>query len=190
MKTENIASFDPGIGDLFTNAAPFVYGVRRNIESMPSYKRKKLYFNSCAKSLVKLLLNNYYFHKGCLAWAKYLKTNLPGCKIENNPFINLDEQSLTAYNPAEYSDFNLEFIDAFLSDLKYYNLNISLPDDMVDVTNIYRDFVVQNEGFINTETTDMLIIPENFTMSKTVDDAYKLIMSAVENKNLDLLADL
>lgn len=188
--SENIA-FDPGLGKLALDLYSEVYILENDLANMPQLPRKIRYFRISYKRIVKVLLNNLAFYKGCLAWAYYIVNKCPDNILTGNPFVSLSEEQKTQYAPTELVDFCIEYLPKFYSDLKYYNVkDVNLPNDTDSILKIYREFVSMNEGFINAHKTSDIQLPEGLNFEKSFDEIKTEIDSAIEQQNISNLINL
>lgn len=187
---EDVA-FDPGLGKLAADLYTEVYILENDLANMPQLPRKIRYFRISCKRIVKVLLNNLAFYKGCLAWAYYIVNKYPECNLSGNPFISLTEEQKAQYAPTELVDFCIEYLPKFYSDLKYYNVkNVILPEDTEYILNTYREFVAMNEGFINTYKASDIQLPEGLNFKKSLNEIKDEITSAVEQQDISNLINL
>lgn len=183
--------FDPGIGQLATDLYLDVYVVENDIAKMPQFARKARYFAVTYKKILKALINNLGFYRGCLGWAYYIVNEHKGEAFTGNPFVNYTEEQKAQYAPTEMVDFCIEYLPKFQSDLKYFHIkNVELPENAMEILNQYREFLSINEGFINAKTADDIKLPENVTFSKSPLEIKSELDKAIENKNLDDLINL
>lgn len=188
--TESVA-FDPGIGDYVTNLYNEAYIIENDLIQIPQFPRKSRYYNIACKNIYKAILNNYSFYKGCLAWAYYIINNNANADISANPFLAYTEEQKAQYSPTETVDFFIEYLDKFISDIKYYHVkNINLPEDIKEFLVIYREFVAMNEGFINISRTSDLKLPENYKQDKSLEDIKQIIDDAISSGDLSNLSVL
>jgi hypothetical protein len=187
----NSVKFDPGIAKLSSDLYYEVYIVENDMCNMPQRARKARYFSVAYKKILKAIINNYAFYKGCLAWAYYIVNSFKDASLEGNPFALYTEEQKSQYAPTELVDFNIEYMDKFKSNLKYYNIqNVQLPEDLSEILNQYREFVSLNEGFINAKSVSDIQLPENLKISKSCDEIKVIIDKAIQSGNLEELITL
>ena len=187
----NTVSFDPGLGKLASDLYSEVYIIENDLAHMPQFARKARYYSVTYKKIVKAILNNLGFYKGCLAWAYYIKNNNNDANLIGNPFVNMTEEQKSQYAPTDMVDFLIEYMDKFKSDLRYYNIKgVALPNDTGEILSKYREFVAMNEGFINTNNVSEIKLPENLIFNTNLDEIKAKIDNAIENQNLDELLSL
>lgn len=183
--------FDPGIGQLATDLYLEVYIIENDMANIPQFARKARYFAATYRKILKALINNIGFYRGCLGWAYYTVNEHKGEAFTGNPFVNYTEEQKAQYAPTEMVDFCIEYLPRFESDLKYYHIkNVKLPENAMDILNQYREFLSINEGFINAKTVDDVKLPENIAFSKTTLEIKAELDKAIETKNLDNLINL
>lgn len=188
---EKTIEFDPGIGELAADLYLDVYIVENDIAKMPQFARKARYFAVSHRKILKSLINNLGFYRGCLGWAYYIKNEHKGKTFTGNPFVNYTEEQKAQYAPTEMVDFCIEYLPKFQSDLKYFNVkNVKLPDNAEEILNQYREFLSVNEGFVNAKTVDDIILPENLSFTKSPLEIKTELENAIANQNLDNLINL
>ncbi len=184
----NSIEFDPGIGSLAADLYLDVYMVENDIANMPQFARKARYFAVSYRKILKSLINNLGFYRGCLGWAYYISNEHKGKTFTGNPFVNYTEEQKAQYAPTEMVDFCIEYLPKFKSDLNYFHVkNVSLPENAQEILNQYREFLSMNEGFINANSVDDIKLPESLSFSKSPLEIKAELDNAIENKNLDNL---
>lgn len=183
--------FDPGIGALAADLYLDVYVIENDIANMPQFARKARYFAATYRKILKSLINNLGFYRGCLGWAYYIVNEHKGETFTGNPFVNYTEEQKAQYAPTEMVDFCIEYLQKFESDLKYFHVkNVKLPENAKEILNQYREFLAMNEGFINAKTADDIKLPEGVAFSKSPLEIKAELEKAIETKNLDDLINL
>lgn len=183
--------FDPGIGALAADLYLDVYVIENDIANMPQFARKARYFAATYRKILKSLINNLGFYRGCLGWAYYIVNEHKGETFTGNPFVNYTEEQKAQYAPTEMVDFCIEYLPKFESDLKYFHIkNVKLPENAKEILNQYREFLAMNEGFINAKTADDIKLPEGVAFSKSPLEIKAELEKAIETKNLDDLINL
>ena len=88
-------------------------------------------------------------------------------------------------------DFLFDFIkEGFNRDAKYYlNKTFEINPLYLKILKLYREFLSLNKGFINTEKTNDILLPESL---KKPDEAglktiYETILKSVKEDNLEIL---
>lgn len=188
--TDTVA-FDPGMGKLATDLYNEVYIIENDMANMPQLSRKIRYYRVTYKKIVKAMLNNLAFYRGCLAWAYYIKNSHKDAILSQNPFISLSEEQKAQYAPTEVVEFFQEYIAKFKSDLKYFNVkDNSLPANTEEILSQYREFVAMNEGFMNAHTVADIKLPENLTFTASQEEIKTKIDNAVKSEDLSELLTL
>ena len=112
---------------------------------------------------IQTLLKNYLgFYLGCILWAVYIK------QFDNAAILN------NLCYGGEYSendtlgevDFVKEYIEQLKKDAKYYlGQDFSIDETSLKIIDTYREFLKLNEGFVKTQTTNDLKLPNLKTPS-------------------------
>ena len=180
--------FDPGLGKLAIDLYSEAYITDNDLSVMPQYQRKVRYYNFAYKKLLKILMNNLAFYKGCLAWGYYIVNNCKDAKLTGNPFATMTEEQKAQYAPTEMVDFCIEYVEKFKADLKYYHIKgVELPVETDSILKNYRDFISMNEGFADIKNVSEIKLPSELTFTKSLDEIKSEIDFAIEKQNLDNL---
>lgn len=150
--------FDPGFAPfimVFQGSVEYLYS---DINKFKNLSQKKMKFMQYHKKILEIFNNNLGFYIGCLMWAAYIRT-LPEQEILNNNALGttFDENSDT-----RETDFMIRFVELFPKDMKYFlGKNYEFEPWILNLLNTYREFLVLNEGFVNSKNNTDIKLPEN-----------------------------
>jgi hypothetical protein len=149
--------FDPGYSQHLVSLIFSLEDMYEDIAKFKNLGQKKFRFKQYYSGIIKLLRQNTAFYLGCLLWAVYLVNQEEG-NIINNYCLGKDydeEKSLIEL------DFLIKFTKTFNKDTKYYmNTDFKFPEEDSTMLEIYREFAVMNEGFVNIKKTTDLKLPK------------------------------
>lgn len=177
--------FDPGFG-------PFILAFRGTVEYLyvdinrfKNLSQKKMKFRQYYKKFLEMFYNNLGFYVGCLMWAAYIKSQ-PEQEILNNPCLGGE------YNEEENTsdtDFMIKFLELFPKDMKYFlGMDYKFNEDDVKILKLYREFLVLNNGFVNSKTNKDIVLPENMKQ-ENVEKFKDIIDEVIKNEDLSKLID-
>ena len=181
MDFENGVQFDPGFIQHMSAFIPNIEYVYNTLAAYRDFNRKKQQFRMYYPKIQSLLKNYIGFYLGCILWAVYIK------QFDNKPIINNlcyggeydEKESLGEV------DFIINYLEQLKKDVKYYTgQNFSLDSLSMDIIAAYREFLKINEGFVKTQTTNDVKIPETFKTPSNYDEIYKEIEKVCENGKL------
>lgn len=178
--------FDPGfIGHL----SAFVPNVRLMYDTLAQYRnfnQKKLQFRMYYPKIQALIKNYVSFYLGCMLWASYIK-NFNGANITNNLCFGGE------YNETETLEevnFIKEYIEQLKKDTKYYIGQEFKPDERyVKILEVYGEFLKLNEGFVKTQKTDDIKLPDSLKPLENIDKIKAKIDESIET-DLSVLLEL
>lgn len=177
--------FDPGFAPYimaFQGTVEYLYS---DINRFKNLSQKKIKFMQYYKKLLEVFYNNIGFYTGCLMWASYIKSQ-PKAKIASNGFLG------TEYNEAENVadiDYVIQFIKLFPKDMKYFlGQTFEFDENIVKLAEIYKEFLIINKGFTNSEYNSDILIPDSIAIEKA-EEYKKIIDTAIEEGNLSKLKD-
>jgi hypothetical protein len=82
-------------------------------------------------------------------------------------------------------DFILEYIEQLKKDAKYYTgQEFSVDETSINIINAYREFLKANQGFVKTQTTNDINIPQSFKNPTDLEEINKEIEKVCENGKL------
>lgn len=148
--------FDPGFARHTTILSINLEYIYNSLASYKNFNQKKMKFKLNYPNIIKMVANNVGFCLGCMLWAVYIKS-FKNVQIEGNPCLG-DE-----FNPdesVEEIDYSINYFEKLKKDAKYYlNQNYEYDSQYIDILNLYREFLLLNENFVNTKTTDDIKLP-------------------------------
>ncbi len=170
-------AFDPGYGRHLVSLIFSLEDMYTDINKFKNLNQKKFYFKQYYPGMLKLLKQNTEFYLGCLLWAVYLKS-LPEGEIAGNHCLGkeYDEDS----SLVELL-FLMKFMRTFSKDTKYYmGQDFKYSEEDMAMLEVYREFAVMNEGFVNTKSnTDLKLPKELKTPSKSELETIKTTIDEV-----------
>ena len=184
-KNKNGVEFDPGFAPhvlAFNGALEYVYS---DINRFKNLSQKKLRFQQYYKKILDVFYNNIGFYTGCLMWAAYINTQEKQ-PILNNPCFGqkYDEKA----NIAE-TEYIINFAEIFHKDIKYYlSKDFSFDENIMKLLNTYKDFLIINKGFTETEFNTDIKLPKNVKTDKS-ENYNSIIKNAIDNGDLSILKD-
>lgn len=166
--------FDPGF-------APYILAFRGTVEYLyfdinkfKNFSQKKLKFRQYHKKILDVFYNNVGFYAGCLMWAAYIKT-----QDEQKIFSNgcLGQKYDEAENVSE-PDYMLKFCELYPKDMKYFLAeDFAFDNKITKILNLYREFLLINKGFVESELNTQILLPKGFKPEKA--ESYKEIIDEV-----------
>ena len=179
--------FDPGFARHTGILSMNVEYIQRSISKFKNLGQRKNQYKMYYQKLLQLVNNNVGFCLGCMLWAVYIKS-LGNQEIINNPCIGgtYDEREAV-----EEVDFSKDYFEQLKRDAKYYlNLDYVINPQYIKVLDVYRDFLILNEGFVNTKTTEDIKLPPVLKTPKDVSVINDKIQEVVKTGILTDLFEL
>lgn len=176
---ENI-QFDPGFIQHMSAFIPNIEYVYDSLGTCRDFNRKKQQFKMFYPKIQSLLKNYLGFYLGCILWAMYIK------QFDNKPLANnlcyggeYDEETLAEV------DFIIQYIEQLKKDVKYYTgQNFSFDSTSMSILEAYKEFLKLNEGFVKTQTTNDVKIPNSLKIPSNLEEIKNEIDKVVENGKL------
>ncbi len=185
--------FDPGIGNLVIDFNNFINDVYSQLMSFRTIHQKRARFKLYSNKIITNMKNNIAFYLGCLLWAYHIKnvnTDSPK-EIEGNIFLNLTEEEKNNYDYMIQVNFMENYFDSYERDFLYYTgQETKIPEEWKIVLALYIEFLEKNKGFINTKTTDDIILPDLLNNKNISQDINTIIQETIEKKDLNLLLNV
>jgi len=151
--------FDPGFAQHTTILSIAIEYIYQGINSFKNFGQKKTKFKMSYTNIVKMTENNVGFCIGCMLWAVYIKS-LGDLPIEGNPCLG---DSFIPEESVEEIDFSISYLEQLKKDAKYYlGVNYEINPKYIEILNLYREFLLLNENFVNTKTTSDIKLPKSF----------------------------
>lgn len=177
---ENI-QFDPGFIQHISAFVPNIEYVYDTLGTCRDFNRKKQQFRMFYPKIQSLLKNYLGFYLGCILWAIYIK------QFDNKPIANNlcfggeynEKETLGEVN------FIMDYIEQLKKDVKYYTgQNFSIDSTSMSILEAYREFLKVNEGFVKTQTTNDVKIPQTFKTPTDLDEIHTAIEKVIKNGKL------
>ena len=185
--------FDPGIGNFVIDFNNFINDVYSQLMSFRTIHQKRARFKLYSNKIITNMKNNIAFYLGCLLWAYHIKnvnTDSPK-EIEGNIFLNLTEEEKNNYDYMIQVNFMENYFDSYERDFLYYTgQETKIPEEWKIVLALYIEFLEKNKGFINTKTTDDIILPDLLNNKNISQDINTIIQETIEKKDLNLLLNM
>lgn len=179
--TNKEVQFDPGFIQHMSAFIPNIEYVYNTLGACRDFNRKKQQFRMYYPKIQSLLKNYLGFYLGCILWAVYIK-QFDNATILNNLCYGgeYDEKESLAE-----VDFIIDYVEQLKKDVKYYTgQNFSIVSTSMSILEAYRAFLKANEGFVKTQTTNDIKIPDSFKTPSDLEEIHKEIEKVVENGKL------
>lgn len=176
IDTKDNVQFDPGFIPHISAFEPNIEYVYSSLNSCRNFNQKKMQFKMFYPKILSLVKNYLGFYLGCILWAVYIK-NLGEKPIIGNLCYGGEYSDAETL---EEVDFVKKYIEQLKKDAKYYlNQNFSIDDESLKVLDEYREFLKLNEGFVKTQTTKDIKLPESLKTPSSAD--LKEILAGIES---------
>lgn len=172
---DKCVKFDPGFAQHTTILSMSLTYIYQGLNSFKNFGQKKMKFKLNYQNIIKMVENNVGFCLGSLLWAVYIKSlgNLP---IEGNPCLG------DTYNESESIeeiDFSISYFEQLEKDSKYYlGQTYKTNPVYIKILNLYKEFLTLNKNFVNTKTTNDIILPKEIFVPS--EKSLSLINSKIE----------
>lgn len=179
--TNKEVQFDPGFIQHMSAFIPNIEYVYNTLGACRDFNRKKQQFRMYYPKIQSLLKNYLGFYLGCILWAVYIK-QFDNATILNNLCYGgeYDEKESLAE-----VDFIIDYVEQLKKDVKYYTgQNFPIVSTSMSILEAYRAFLKANEGFVKTQTTNDIKIPDSFKTPSDLEEIHKEIEKVVENGKL------
>lgn len=155
--------FDPGFNQYvqpFSVNIEYIYG---EFKRFKNFSQKQFQFQRFYATIRTILEKQIAFSLGCMLWALYIK-NQPSAELEGNHNLG------SGVKQEEYcaeTDYTINYLDQIKKDTKYYlHLAYQTPEIYYKIMNKYKEFIVLNDGFVNTKTNEDVKLPELKSVSE------------------------
>ena len=176
--------FDPGFAPYilaFQGSVEYIYS---DINRFKNLSQKKMRFKQFYKKILEIFNNNLGFYTGCLVWASYIKAQ-PKQKILSNGFLG--QEYVESENVSE-TDYMIVFTELFPKDMKYFlGQNFSFDENTVKLLDAYREFLIINKGFTDTEYNTDIKLPK--ALNSAAETFKGEIDKAISEGNLSLITN-
>lgn len=189
------ALFDPGYSKHISSFVYFNEQANLMIKALKTPQQRSFKFRQLLPQILSVLKKEVGFYQGCLLWAFYIKNNFSSSpkEIEGNSFYGRSVEELNKYDYLAEVNYIIDFIEKYPKTLSYYGIKAEEIDKQYKKTaEIYKEFLILNESFINTKTTNDVKIPENFKISAAMDllKIKAVIDSTVTDGNFERLFEI
>lgn len=178
--------FDPGFIVHLSAFVPNVQYMYNSLSQFRNFNQKKLQFRMYYPKIQSLLKNYVSFYFGCILWAMYIK-DFKGADITNNLCFGgeySEDETLSEVN------FIKDYIEQLKKDAKYYIGQDFKPDERyIKIIDVYGEFLKLNEGFVKTQKTDDIKLPEGLKPISDMDKIKEKIDESIET-DLSVLLEL
>ncbi len=156
LKDEDI-KFDPGFIIHLQAFIPTVEDIYSTINRFKNFGQKRNMFRNYYNRLKSLTDSYIGFYLGCILWAIVLKREKDKPVIGNLCWGGVYDEG-TLYEV----DFVKDYAKQLVKDAKYYlNDQYELKDFEVKILDLYREFLVLNEGFVALQNTNDIKLPSS-----------------------------
>ena len=177
--------FDPGFAPYILAFQGTVEYLYVDINRFKNLSQRKMKFRQYYKKILQVFNNNLGFYIGCLMWAAYIKTQDEQDILNNNC---LGQEYKEEENTAE-TDFMINFLELFPKDMKYFlGETFEFPKQTKRILEMYREFLIINEGFVNSKKNTDIKLPKN-QKTKNAEGFKKKIDDVLKTGDLSKLAD-
>ena len=179
--------FDPGFIQHMSAFVPNIEYVYNTLAQFRNFNQKKQHFKMFYPKIQSLLKTYIGFYLGCMLWAIYIK-QFDDAKILNNLCFGGEYDEKESLSEV---DFIIEYIEQLKKDAKYYaGQEFVLDETSSKILENYREFLKVNEGFVKTQTTNDIKIPQSLKIPADLEAINKEIEKVCENGKLSELLPL
>ena len=182
------ALFDPGFAKDLIPLSLDVQYFYDELNVIKNFSIRKSEFRIALPKLVQLMDRHIGFYVGCMLWGAYLKT-LGVREIINNPFLGKEYEEEAALSEI---NFIFDFAKKLDKDSKYYTGKPFIFDNKkADVLEKYKEFIRQNKSFVDTDTTDKIILVGKLDVigEEEINDIEQKIQNVIQNGKLEQLIE-
>ncbi len=159
VELEDGVQFDPGFIKHMSAIVPNIEYAYGALSKIKSFNQKKQQFKMFYPKILTLLETYMSFYAGSILWAVYIRT------LKNTPLLNNICYG-GEYNEDEILsevDFVRNYLDQLKKDVKYYmGQDFTYDPQYLTILEAYKEFLKENKGFVNAQTTDDIVIPKSF----------------------------
>ncbi len=159
IDTTDGVQFDPGFIQHISAFEPNIEYVYDTLSSIRNFNQKKQQFKMFLPKIQSLLKNYLGFYLGCILWAVYIK-NLGDKPIIGNLCFGGE---YSEKDTLEEVDFIKNYIEQLKKDVKYYTgQDFKIESESLNILDAYREFLKSNEGFVKSQNSSDIKLPEKF----------------------------
>lgn len=155
--------FDPGYSKFVSSFMYFNSEVEQILRAAKRPQEKAFKYSQYYPQIFSTMLNEIGFYYGCLLWAAYIKYKYKDNPqiIANNSFYGKTEKDLEGYDYLLEVNYLLKYFEKYPKDLTYYRYaGKPIEEKYKKTVEIYKEFLVLNKSFVNTEKTSDLVLPK------------------------------
>lgn len=179
--TKEEIKFDPGFIYHLQAFIPTIEDIYSKFSSFKNFSQKRNMFKIYYPKIKKLLDSYIGFYLGCIIWAIIIKQEKGQAIIGNLCYGGTyDDDTLYEVN------FITNFATQLEKDAKYYlNETYKVKDFELNILEKYKEFLTLNEGFINSQKTDDIKLPDNLKTpsKKDLETLTEKVKQIVESGN-------
>ena len=189
VELEDGVQFDPGFIKHMSAIVPNIEYAYSALSKIKSFNQKKQQFKMFYPKILTLLETYMSFYAGSILWAVYIRT------LKNTPLLNNICYG-GEYNEDEILsevDFVRNYLDQLKKDVKYYmGQDFTYDPQYLTILEAYKEFLKENKGFVNAQTTDDIVIPKSFKTpsEKELDEIFNKIYEVNDTGRLKELLPL
>ena len=190
--TNNTVPFDPGYSKHVSSFMYFNEQVKTALKSFKVQNQKAFQYRKFLPQLLAVMKQEVGFYYGCLLWATYISYENPPKEISGNSFYGKTKEELEQYAYLEEVKYILDFFKQYPKDLSFYHIQSAVIDEKyIKTVEIYKEFLIINESFINTKTTaDLKISPSIKKLeAQDLEKIKSLIYLSTNDGNFERLFD-
>lgn len=175
MDFKDGVQFDPGFVQYMAAFVPNIEYAYASLEQYRNFNQKKMQFRMYYPKIQSLLKNYLGFYSGCILWAIYIKQFDKKQLLNNLCFGGEFDETETLSEVG----FILQYLEQLKKDAKYYlGQNFEVDEMTIKIINSYREFLKENKGFVQTETTTDIVIPSNLKQLSAED--LEIVLQEIE----------
>ncbi len=165
-QTQQTFLFDPGFAQHTTILSINVEYIYAAINQFKNFGQKKMKFKMLYPQIINMVNSNVGFCLGCLLWAVYIKSH-DSAIIEGNPCLG---DTYNEEESVEEVDYSIQYFTQLQKDAKYYlGTTYEINPKYIEVLEIYKDFLTLNKNFVETKTSNDIILPNNIKIPEQND---------------------
>lgn len=185
--------FDPGFSQFSAKFPGEVYDYLQEIAGLKQNHQKKFAFTNFESQIVPIVKSAASFYLGCILWGGYLfwKYKNDVREIEGNTLLSLPPEEQDKINYCDEIDFILGFLEKFEKSSRYYlNRSCRLNQDTIKYFEVYKQFVILNDGFKILKYTNEIKLPEEVAhfqdhSEQKLDELKQKIDETINSGNLE-----
>lgn len=188
-QTQQTFLFDPGFAQHTTILSINVEYIYAAINQFKNFGQKKMKFKMLYPQIINMVNSNVGFCLGCLLWAVYIKSH-DSAIIEGNPCLG---DTYNEEESVEEVDYSIQYFTQLQKDAKYYlGTTYEINPKYIEVLEIYKDFLTLNKNFVETKTSNDIILPNNIKIpdQNDLEKIYTKIHDVIKTgKLIDLIEE-